>query len=453
MYKINTEIHEVFISIGEKTEWKQQLLTRIAQRVAHIGVIGLGYVGLPLSVEWARAGFRTTGIDINSQCVSMCQRGQSWIEDVSSDELAALVKKGQLSATTDQAVLAELDVVCICVPTPLNEAKEPELSAVLRAVEVVAQHLHHGQLVVLQSTTYPGTTQELVLPYLHKAGLLVGQDFFLAFSPERTDPGNSRFALRNTPKIVSGITEACLEVTATLYATVVEEVIAVSSTCTAELVKLLENTFRAVNIGLVNELAIIANLLKVDVWEVIAAARTKPFGYMPFYPGPGIGGHCVPVDPHYLAWKMRTLNYHARFIEVATEINERMPGYVVERMATALNEYGKCLNGARLLVLGVTYKRDTRDIRESPALPILELLSERKAHINYVDPYIPTLKLKNTLLTSVPLSDEQILSADCVVIITDHKIFDYEHIAQMATLIIDTRNATNGIPGAQIWRL
>lgn len=429
------------------------LLAHITQRTAQVGVMGLGYVGLPLAVELARAGFRVTGIDIDSQRVTMCQQGISWISDVSSDDLTGPVCEGRLSATSNMAILAELDAVIICVPTPLNKTKDPDISAVLSAVEAIAAHLHSGQLIVLESTTYPGTTDELILPQLSQTGLGVGVDFFLAFSPERTDPGNSHYGLRNTPKVVAGITPTCLEVAKALYETVVDTILPVSSTRVAELVKLLENTFRAVNIGMANELAIMANLLGVDVWEVISAAGTKPYGFMPFYPGPGLGGHCIPIDPHYLAWKLRTLNYRTRFIEVASEINGQMPRYVVERVISAMNEMGKCLNGSRILVVGVAYKRDVGDVRESPAIDIIEMLHECKAHVDYADPYVPTLMLRETRLTAVPLDDEHIRGADCVIIVTDHSVFDYASIARTASLIVDTRNATAGIVGSHIWRL
>jgi UDP-N-acetyl-D-glucosamine dehydrogenase len=430
-----------------------QLHARITQRSARVGVMGLGYVGLPLAVELARAGFRVTGIDIDPQRVTMCQQGISWISDVPSDDLKAPVREGLLSATSNMAILAELDVAIICVPTPLNKTKDPDISAVLSAVEAIAAHLHTGQLIVLESTTYPGTTDELILPQLSQTGLDVGIDFFLAFSPERTDPGNSHYGLRNTPKVVAGITPTCLEVAKALYETVVDTILPVSSTRVAELVKLLENTFRAVNIGMANELAIMANLLGVDVWEVISAAGTKPYGFMPFYPGPGLGGHCIPIDPHYLAWKLRTLNYRTRFIEVASEINGQMPRYVVERVIGAMNERGKCLKGSRILVVGVAYKRDVGDVRESPAIDIIEMLHECKAHVDYADPYVPTLMLRETRLTAVPLDDVHLRGADCVIIVTDHSVFDYTSIARTAALIVDTRNATAGTVGSHIWRL
>jgi UDP-N-acetyl-D-glucosamine dehydrogenase len=453
MLKLTKELVQEISYIPNGEEYCQQSLMRIIQRTARVGVIGLGYVGLPLATEWARAGFSVTGIDIDSRRVKMCQQGKSWIADVSSKDLGALVREGHLIPSADLTVLAELDAVAICVPTPINKAKEPDLRAILDVVNAIAAYLHPGQLVVLESTTYPGTTDEYILPRLQQTGLNVGTDFFLAFSPERIDPGNTRYSLRNTPKVVAGITPACLQLTSALYETVVDRVIPVSSTRTAELVKLFENTFRAVNIGLVNELTIMAKLLNVDVWEVISAASTKPYGFTTFYPGPGIGGHCIPIDPHYLAWKLRTLNYRSRFIEVASEINEQMPRYVVERVSSALNEMGKCLNGSRILIVGIAYKPEVEDIRDSPAIDIIKLLREYKAHVDYTDPYVPTLTLEETMLTSVRLEDEHLQSADCVVIVTDHRAFDYAYIVRMADLIVDTRNATAGMTESHIWRL
>jgi UDP-N-acetyl-D-glucosamine dehydrogenase len=335
----------------------------------------------------------------------------------------------------------------------LNKTKDPDIGPVLSAIDAIVEYLHRGQLIVLESTTYPGTTDELILPRLSRTGLAVGDDFFLAFSPERIDPDNKQYSLHNTPKIVAGSTSLCLEMAMALYKTVVNTLVPVSTTRVAELTKLLENMFRAVNIGMVNELAVIAHLLRVDVWEVISAAATKPFGFMPFYPGPGLGGHCIPIDPHYLAWKLRTLNYKTRFIEVASEVNGQMPRYVIERVIDAMNEAGKCLNGSRILVIGITYKRDVADSRESPAVDIIELLHERNAHVNYADPYIPTVTLSGTTLAAVPLDDEHVRGADCVVIVTDHRTYDYAHLARTASLIIDTRNATAGIAGSHIWRL
>jgi len=453
MQELIREREQELSPIANREGYSQYLLDRIIQRTARVGVIGLGYVGLSLATEWARAGFSVTGIDIDPRRVSMCQQGKSWITDVASEDIGALVREGSLIPTTDFTVLAGLDAVAICVPTPLNKAKEPDLGAILDVVNAIASYLHPGQLIVLESTTYPGTTDECILPYLQQTGLNVGVEYFLAFSPERIDPGNTHYNLRNTPKVVAGITPACLEVTRALYETAVDTVVSVGSTRTAELIKLFENTFRAVNMGLVNELAIIADLLGVDVWETIAAAATKPFGFMPFYPGPGIGGHCIPIDPLYLAWKLRSLNYEPRFIELASEINERMPHYVVERINRALNSVDKYLNGSRILLVGVTYKRDTGDIRESPAIEIIELLRELQAHIDYADPYIPALTLKETTLTAVPLDEEHMRGSDCVVIITDHQAYDYASIARTASLVVDTRNATAGIGQSHIRRL
>jgi UDP-N-acetyl-D-glucosamine dehydrogenase len=453
MQELMRELEQEHASVDDREDYYQNLLMRIMQRTARIGVVGLGYVGLSLATGWASAGFTVAGIDIDPQRVEMCQQGKSWIADVPSKDLEALINEGYLTATTDKAVFAELDVIAICVPTPLNTAKEPDLQAVLTVTDSIAAYLHPGQLIVLESTTYPGTTDECILPRLQRTGLNVGVHFSLAFSPERIDPGNTDFSLRNTPKVVAGITPICLQLARALYETVVDTVIPVSTTRTAELVKLFENTFRAVNIGLVNELAIMANLLEVDVSEVISAAGTKPYGFTPFYPGPGIGGHCIPIDPHYLAWKLRTLNYRSRFIEAATEINEYMPRYVVERVSCAMNEVGKCLNGSRILIVGVTYKRDVADIRESPSLDIIKLLREYKAHVDYTDPYISTLKLNETTLTSIPLDDEHLQGVDCVVIVTDHRTFDYNYIVRVAPLIVDTRNATANMVGSHIWRL
>ena len=434
-------------------EWDQRLLRSITERSARIGVVGLGYVGLPLAIGWARAGFLVTGIDIDPQRVDMCLKSISWIADVQSEDLAALVHDGQLTATTDTSVFTDLDVITICVPTPLNEAKQPDIRAILTVVDAIAVSLHPGQLIVLESTTYPGTTDECILPRLQQSGLNVGEEFFLGYSPERIDPGNTTYGLQNTPKILAGMTLRCKQLVTALYESVVDKVYPVSSTRTAELVKLFENTFRAINIGLVNELAMMANLLGVDVWEVISAAATKPYGFTPFYPGPGIGGHCIPIDPHYLAWKLGTLNYTSRLIEAACEINEQMPRYVVERIKAVLHDAGKCLDESRILVLGIAYKRDVADLRESPAIEIIDLLRENKAEVDYVDPYIPVISLKKEMLTAVPLDEDLVREADCVVILTDHSIFDYASVVRTASLVVDTRNATAGLSEPHIVRL
>lgn len=419
----------------------QQLFTDQEQEIVHS------------AIGWAREGFKVKGIDSDPQRVALCKQSKSWIASVSSEELNALVYKGQLTATIDTSVLAELDIITICVPTPLNDSKEPDIAAILKVVDAIAASLKPGQLIVLESTTYPGTTDECILPRLQQSGLKVGEDFFLAYSPERIDPGNTRYGLRNTPKVIAGITPRCMQLTKALYETVVDSIISVSSTRTAELVKLFENTFRAVNIGLVNELSMMANLLKINVWEVIAAAETKPYGFTPFYPGPGIGGHCIPIDPHYLAWKLCTLNYRSRLIEAASEINEQMPHYIVERIRSVLENVGKSFDGSRILVLGIAYKRDVDDLRESPAIEIIEQLRELKTDVNFVDPYTPMMPLKDEVLMAVPLDDEHVRNADCVVILTDHSTFDYTYIVRKASLVIDTRNATAGMMGSHIIRL
>lgn len=421
-----------------------QLRTRIDQQSAAVGVIGLGYVGLALAVEFARAGFKTIGIDIDPTRVERINRGDSYIEDVSKTDLHDLVSCGQLQARGDFNELKGLDTVSICVPTPLSKTKDPDLSHIVSATKEIAQHLRQGQLIVLESTTYPGTTQEIILPELEATGLRAGTDFFLAFSPERTDPGNARYQTRNTPKIIGGTTPACLEVATALYGRIIERLVPVSSTRAAEMVKLLENTFRAVNIGLVNEVAIMCDHLRLDVWEIIQAAATKPYGFMPFYPGPGLGGHCIPVDVHYLAWKLRSLDYKARFIELASEINQGMPRYVVQKVSDALNELQLSIHGARILLLGVAYKRDTSDIRESPALDIIELLTARGAQVSYADPHVEQLPESYTA-HRVELGPAMLHEADCVVITTDHSAYDFDWIAQNASLIIDTRNALSGL--------
>lgn len=432
-----------------------ELLARIEERRAVVGVIGLGYVGLPLATEFARAGFHVIGFDVDAARVAALNAGICHIPDVDGELLRELVETGAFEATNDNDRLAEVDTVSICVPTPLRKTKDPDISFIVDTVEAVARQLHRGQLVVLESTTYPGTTDELVQPLLERRGMRVGSDVFLAFSPERIDPGNTRYTLRNTPKVIGGVTEDCTRLATALYGSVVEQVVPVSSPRVAELVKLLENTFRAVNIGMANELALIANVLGVDVWEVIQAAATKPFGFVPFYPGPGLGGHCIPVDPHYLAWKLRSLNYRARFVELASEVNGEMPGFVVEQVTQALNEQRKCLNGARVLVLGVAYKRDVSDVRESPALEILEMLLARHAEVSYVDSYVPRLQLEHDTLHAIPLTDEALRAADCVVIVTDHTDVDYERVVRLAALVVDTRNATGHITtdSDHVWRL
>ena len=453
MQQLTTNPAQEHSQLANTMEWDQHLLLRITERCARVGVVGLGYVGLPLAIGWARSGFLVTGIDVDQLRVDMCLQSKSWITDVQSEDLGAMIREGQLTATSDTSLFSELDVIIICVPTPLNEAKQPDIGAILTVVDAIAAYLRPGQLIVLESTTYPGTTDDCILSRLQQSGLKVGEEFFLGYSPERIDPGNTQYGLRNTPKVIAGITSSCIKLTRALYETVVDTIIPVSSTRTAELVKLFENTFRAVNIGLVNELAMMANLLKVDVWEVISAAGTKPYGFTTFYPGPGIGGHCIPIDPHYLAWKLSTLNYTSRLIEAACKINEQMPRYVVERIRRVLKDAGKCLDVSRILVLGVAYKRDVADLRESPAIEIIDLLREYKAEVDYADPYIPVITLKKEMLTAVPLDEDLVRDADCVLILTDHSLFDYASIVRTASLVIDTRNATAGILEPHVVRL
>ena len=430
------------------TSMKEQLLARIEDRSARIGVIGLGYVGLPLAVEFSRAGFHVIGYDVSERVVALINDGRSHIADVPASAVAALVREGRLEATTDAARLGELDAISIAVPTPLAKTRDPDMSYVLSATETVARNARPGQLIVLESTTYPGTTRELLQPAMEARGLVIGADVFLAISPERVDPGNERWHTRNTPKVVGGITAACTEVASALYAACIDRVVPVSSPEAAELTKLLENTFRSVNIAMVNEMAIVCDKLGVDVWEVIDAAATKPFGFMRFTPGPGIGGHCIPLDPHYLAWKMRTLNYKTRFIDLASEINSEMPRFVVEKVADALNDERKAVNGSHVLIIGVAYKRDIDDVRESPALDIFRLLEELGADVQYHDPYVPNFQEDGIRHESVPLTDDSLRRADAVVIITDHGSIDYQRLVNRASLIVDTRNATaRTVPG------
>ncbi len=424
------------------------LLAKIEDRSAIVGVIGLGYVGLPLAMEFARAGFRVIGYDVSQRVVDTLMSGQSHIQDVKSAEVAATVSTGTFVATTIESRLGECDAVSIAVPTPLSKTRDPDMAFVLSAADAVQRNAHPGLLVVLESTTYPGTTRELLQPRMEAAGLTVGKDVFLAFSPERVDPGNPVYQTHNTPKVVGGITPACVTTASALYQTCIETVVPVSSPEAAELVKLLENTFRAVNIGLVNEIAIVCDKLGVNVWEVIDAAATKPFGFMKFTPGPGIGGHCIPLDPHYLAWKMRTLNYKTRFIDLASEINSQMPDYVVEKVSRALNDESKAVRGSRILVLGVAYKRDINDVRESPALDIIRLLEERGAHVEYHDPFVAEIREDDHIRRNVELSDEMLRWADACVVVTDHTAMAWQHVVDHASLVVDTRNVCAGLtPG------
>ncbi|HKV40016.1 MAG TPA: nucleotide sugar dehydrogenase [Blastocatellia bacterium] len=422
------------------------LLSKIIERRAVIGVIGLGYVGLPLAVEFARGGFNSIGFEVDQERIKTINSGVSYIPDVPTEMLRTLVERGKLAASGDFSRLGEVDAVIICVPTPLRKTKEPDISFILAAVEQVARNLHTGQVIVLESTTYPGTTDEVLLPLLDATGLKLDSDFYLAFSPERVDPGNPRFNTHNIPKVVGGVSQMSTEIASALYQTIVERVHKVSGARVAETAKLLENTFRSVNIGLVNEMAQLCYHLGIDSWEVINAAATKPFGFMAFYPGPGIGGHCIPLDPHYLSWKARLHGFEARFISLAEEVNSHMPRHVVELVQAALNEHAKAVKGSRVLILGVAYKRDINDVRESPALAVIEQLLSKGAEVSYHDPFIPHTKLEGpATLASVPLDDTRLAEADCVVVVTDHSSFDYSRIVRLAKLVVDTRNVTRGL--------
>ena len=421
---------------------QQELLQKIKDRTAVSSVIGLGYVGLPLAVELCEAGFTVIGYDVSERVCALLMRGESHIQDVPAEQVARHVKSGKFVATTDAALLAKAHTVSIAVPTPLAKTRDPDMSYVLSASATVAAHAHKGMLIVLESTTYPGTTRELLQPRLEERGLVVGEDVFLAFSPERVDPGNPVYHTKNTPKVVGGITPACNAVATAFYSSTIDTVVPVSSPEAAELVKLLENTFRSVNIGLVNEMAIVCDKLGVNVWEVIDAAATKPFGYMKFTPGPGIGGHCIPLDPHYLAWKMRMLNYKTRFIDLASEINSEMPEYVVRKVARALNTDRKAVNGSHILILGIAYKKDIDDMRESPAFDVMRLLEERGAIVDYHDPYVPRFQEHGHSRAGVPLTKEALEHADAVVIVTDHTNVDYQFVVDHAGLVVDTRNTT-----------
>ena len=418
-----------------------EIISKITSRTALVSVIGLGYVGLPLAVVFAEAGHRVVGIDVDDRKVDAIKRGESYIEDIPSERIKSLVDEGLLDATTDYNILSSCDTVSICVPTPLNKTGDPDVSYIHQAAEEIARNLHRGMAIVLESTTYPGTTTEVILPRLQEssANLEVGKDFFLCFSPERVDPGRTDWMTKNTPKVMGGTTPTCLKVGRTLYETAIDTIVPVSSTEAAEMVKLLENTFRAVNIGLVNEILLMCDRLKMDAWEVIDAAGTKPFGFMKFTPGPGLGGHCIPIDPLYLSWKMQTLNYRARFIELASEINTEMPRYWVQKVQDVLNEASKSVRGSRVLVLGVAYKKDVSDIRESPALDIIHLLQEKGAMVDYHDPHVPSFQHEGMAMAGVPDLDAAIAAADCVVITTDHSAYDWAHIHRAVPLLVDTR--------------
>ena len=421
------------------------LKEKIETYSAEVCVIGLGYVGLPLAVEYARAGYTVHGLDVDADKVETLNRGRSYIIDVPDDHVSPLVEAKRFSATTDPTILEGADILTICVPTPLNKTKDPDVSFILSVCHEIKEHLHAGRLVILESTTYPGTTGELIQPILEESGLKAGEDFYLVFSPERIDPGNKEYTLKNTPKVIGGITPTCLYHGQLFYERIVDRVVPVSSTRAAEMVKLLENTFRSVNIGLVNEVAMMCDVLDIDVWEVIDACSSKPFGYMKFYPGPGLGGHCIPIDPHYLSWKLKSLNYYARFIELAGDINANMPRFVVDKIVRGLNRCRKSVKGSKILVLGIAYKRDIDDLRESPALDVIKLLLEKEGVVLYNDPFVPRVRLDDEILESRELTAALLESVDCVVITTDHSAYDYEMIGEHSPLIVDTRNAMAGV--------
>ena len=439
-------------AISELTTSAKQLEEKILSRTAKVGIMGLGYVGLPLAMEFGRCGFNVIGIDPDESKVDQLNRGKSYVRDVPESAISGLVRGGKIKATGDISVIAELDTVNVCVPTPLRKTKDPDMSYVVSACQAIAKHIHPGMLIILESTTYPGTTDELVLPMLEQqSDLKVGEDFFVCFSPERVDPGNPKFQTRNIPKVVGGITPACTRMGAAFYSQALEKVVPVSSTKVAEMVKLLENTFRMINIGLANEIALMCDRMEINVWEVIDAAATKPFGFMPFYPGPGLGGHCIPIDPFYLSWKSKQAGIEARFIELAGYINGQMPHFVADKVQNALNDESKPLKGSHVHVMGVAYKRDIEDVRESPALDIMHLLLKRGARVTYTDPNVPALTVDGVALNSQP--DTAIAAADCVVIVTDHGAFNWKAMVETAKLIVDTRNALRGIDSGNIRRL
>ena len=434
------------------TNHSETLRRKIETHQAQVGVVGLGYVGLPLVVEFAHSGFCVTGIDVQQSKVDAINRGESYIQDVPTADVQALVKAGKIRATTDFSVVRDLDTINICVPTPLRKTKDPDMSFIVNACQEMAKFFHPGTLVILESTTYPGTTDELMLPMFEEGGLKVGQDFFMCFSPERVDPGNPNFQTKNIPKVVGGITPACTEIGALFYRQALDTVVPVGSTRVAEMVKLLENTFRMINIGLANEIALMCDRMGINVWEVIDAAATKPFGFMPFYPGPGLGGHCIPIDPFYLSWKTKQAGIEARFIELAGYINGQMPHFVVDKIQNALNDHTKPLKGSRVHVMGVSYKRDIDDVRESPALDIIHLLGRRGAVVSYSDPFVAHIQSDGIEMKAVD-AEAAIRDADCVVIVTDHKKFDYTALVKNSRLVVDTRNALKGIQSDKIVRL
>ncbi len=435
-----------------KTSIAEQLAERIKTHEAKCGVIGLGYVGLPLAVEFGKIGFEVTGFDVQQSKVEQINAGTSYIQDVPTSDVAPLVQSGKLRATADFSLVAEMDTINICVPTPLRKTKDPDMSYIVKACEEMAKFLKPGTLVILESTTYPGTTDELVRPMIERSDLRVGEEIFLCFSPERVDPGNPHFQTKNIPKVVGGTTPKCTELGKLLYAQALDRVVAVTSTQVAEMVKLLENTFRMINIGLVNELAVMCGRMGIDVWEVIDAAATKPFGFMPFYPGPGLGGHCIPIDPFYLSWKSKQAGVEARFIELAGYVNGQMPHYVIEKVQSALNDHSKPIKGSHIHISGVAYKKDIDDMRESPAIDVAHLLMQRGARVTYSDPYVPVFRVeKEELFSQDPI--QSAAQADCVVIITNHTDMPYSSIIEKAKLIVDTRNALKGYKSNKIVRL
>lgn len=441
------------IPVDRLLEDKVELVEKIARREARAGVVGLGYVGLPLALEFAKCGLDVTGIDVDEGKVAAVNQGYSYITDVTSEEIGTQLQRGCFRATSDFSVIRDLDTVNICVPTPLRKTKDPDLSFIIAAVDEIKRYLRRGQLIILESTTYPGTTEEVVKPALEASGLRAGTDFCLAFSPERVDPGNERYKTKDIPRVVGGLTPACAQAARALYGVAIDTVVAVSSTRVAEMVKLLENTFRAVNIGLVNELALMCSKMDIDVWEVIEAASTKPFGFMPFYPGPGLGGHCIPIDPYYLSWKAKMNGFEPRFIELAGQINSAMPKFVVDKVMDALNQHQKSVSGSRVHAIGVAYKPNVNDVRESPALNVLKLLWEKGAHLSYTDPFVPEIRQEGMELVSEPIRKVLERGVDCVVVLTHHTGIDYSAVARWAPLVVDTRNAMQDFIGGNIIRL
>jgi len=439
-------------AVVKPISWKDHLVEKLQNRSAKVGVMGLGYVGLPLALELAKAGFSVTGFDLQTSKIDQINAGKSYVSDVAQSEMEQLVKQKKLMATSDFSAIAKLDTVNICVPTPLRKTKDPDMSYIVSACQEIARYFHPGMLIILESTTYPGTTEEVVLPLLANNGLRAGKDFFLCFSPERIDPGNPSFQTRNIPRVVGGITTECTKIGALFYSQALETVVPVSSTQVAEMVKLLENTFRMINIGLVNEMAMMCDRMGINVWEVIEAAASKPFGFMPFYPGPGLGGHCIPVDPFYLSWKTRQAGIEARFIELAGYINGQMPHFVVEKIQNALNARGKPLKGSHIHILGVAYKRDIDDVRESPALDIIHLLQNRGARVTFTDPYVSFISVNGSKLASSKLNGV-IQECDCAVIITDHSNVNYEKVLRKAAVVVDTRNALRAVHSPKVIRL